>query len=458
MLLPSIFNAPPNITLLQSLARGSLKQNLLRTIRLWVLLRFLYDDENRLQWAQTARYALPAEFTFSDWRNCFFTRSHPSGEEIPSIHDNDCCCNYTTAEWLFDETSDVTEAEWCNTLKHYDAAPDNLRELLRSRLFAVTRRTLNEDWRILFKLGWVQRSGKKYTKVTEFPHHPTAKSDRSENSNRAILQPDLAAIAGNLSQVLDGHQRFFLHVEYIVPNDAIDRVDDWQAILRQVWENAPTTPVRMTHKNGMDGVDRSLIVYPVCVYYVQRAAYLCAWGQVAEDPSISPDWRNYRLDRIHHLEAIDWNHPDVPKSLLQSFRSQQLPTPDHIQECMSEAWGFDFYRPAQLLLLRFDRAFARGYIDNSLRHDTFERVTYNKAKQLVQQLEPAPQRHQLMKVLERRSPDDAYYIVYGRVSDINLMLRLRAWRPKMEVLLPWNLREQVSAEVSLESQLYAEIG
>lgn len=40
-----IFIDTPQIELLQWLARGSLKQNLLRAIRLWVWLRSLYGSE-----------------------------------------------------------------------------------------------------------------------------------------------------------------------------------------------------------------------------------------------------------------------------------------------------------------------------------------------------------------------------------------------------------------------------
>lgn len=58
---------PPTIPLLQWLARGSLKQNLLQAIRLWVWLRLLYgcsDDQ----------LALPAPFAYADWLHRTQTR------------------------------------------------------------------------------------------------------------------------------------------------------------------------------------------------------------------------------------------------------------------------------------------------------------------------------------------------------------------------------------------------
>jgi CRISPR-associated protein (TIGR03985 family) len=442
------FTDPPSVHLLQSLARNSLKQNLLRAIRLWVWLRFLYSDPD--QWSYHDRQTLSPVFSFSDWRNSFFTTSHPSGEGIPPLHDHRCPCAMTVADWLFDGATDISPDEWGRSLEEQDAAPEQLDELLQTRLFGVTRRTLNEDLRILFKLGWVEKVGEKYTRVSEFPHRPQPKTDRSAG---VILQPDLAAIADNLSQVLNGHQRFFLHVEYIVPTAATDRVDDWQAQLRQIWEQSPTCPVEIVY-HGANGRAYPLVVYPVCCYYVQRAAYLCAWGQVPDGQDDGLDWRNYRLDRIHALKALSWQDARIPTGLQAALQRGKLPTPSHIQERMSEAWGFDFYRPAHLLLLRFDQSFANGYIRNSIRHETFEAVSYDQARRLILQATEAAERRQLLRVLEQRSPDDGYYIAYGRSDDINLMLRLRAWRPKMEVLLPWSLRQQVAEEVALEQRLY----
>jgi hypothetical protein len=53
---------PPHIPLLQWLARGSLKQNLLRAVRLWVWLPLLYGED---------RLPLDDPFTFSQWRDAW---------------------------------------------------------------------------------------------------------------------------------------------------------------------------------------------------------------------------------------------------------------------------------------------------------------------------------------------------------------------------------------------------
>ena len=59
-----LFRDPPCVELLQWLARGSLKQNLARAVRLWVWLRLLYGDES-------VRLDLRDSFTYAQWRDTF---------------------------------------------------------------------------------------------------------------------------------------------------------------------------------------------------------------------------------------------------------------------------------------------------------------------------------------------------------------------------------------------------
>jgi hypothetical protein len=99
-----IFSDRPHIELLQWLARGSLKQNLPRAARLWVLLITLYGDD-------THRLKLDDFFTFAEWRKAFFSRTHPQGEAIPDLHDPDCACAKTTADWIFDPQLGVSQSE-----------------------------------------------------------------------------------------------------------------------------------------------------------------------------------------------------------------------------------------------------------------------------------------------------------------------------------------------------------
>ncbi|MCU0569500.1 MAG: TIGR03985 family CRISPR-associated protein [Oculatellaceae cyanobacterium Prado106] len=439
-----MFQDSPTVELLQWLARGSLKQNLARAIRLWALLCFFYGDES-------LTHPMPSTFSYADWRDRFFTATHPRTDTIPPLHDATCRCHVLTADWLFPVTSDHSKAAWLETLAQHDSLPADIETVLRSRLFAVTRPTLAEDLRILVRLGWLEPQGQKYQRVQTYPTRP--QSAPSELSN-ILVQPDLALIASNLNQHLSGYQRFFIHVDYIVPTHKSDAVEDLQDALRKIWEKTPVVPVAIAYHSAQSGQLENGIVYPVCIYYVQRATYLCAWGYTT-DSATDLTWRNYRLDRIKTLKPLTWKAPSVPRDLAAAFKSKELPTPDDIQEQMSDAWGFDFYQPDELMILRFENWFDVGYIQGTIRHETFQAISYNQVKPLIEtHVRDRKQRKILLKIWQTRSPDDAYYQVRYRQHDPNVLLRLRAWRPKIEILSPWSLRQKIAQEVAHEYQMY----
>jgi CRISPR-associated protein (TIGR03985 family) len=445
------FSDRPSVELLQWLARGSLKQNLLRSIRLWACLRFLYENDRNRLW-------LNDPFTFADWRDTFFSPTHPRGDAIPALHDLDCACARTTAEWLFDAKTELPASEWRQSLQQHDAIPEaTLDKLLQYRLFAVTRRSLCADLQILTELSWLKHQGQKYYRVADLPNRPTSRSlelgsTRLSDYGLNFLKPDLATIAHSLSQPIGGVRRFFLEVDYVVPHTALDRVDDWQDKLKSLWEQNPVPTVQLTYNSAKLGASVKCIVYPVCIYYAQRAVYLCAFGQT---PTKQGNWYNYRLDRIQKMSDLEWTNPDIPQLLLQRFEQGTLHSSDYIEVQMAEAWGFDFYLTPKPMLLRFDREFHDRYIQGTFRHETFEHVSYQQAKQLIRQHTQQQQHQQaLLTVLNSRSPQDAYYYAYYRENDTNVKQRLRAWRPKGEVLLPWELRQSIAEEVEIEFQLY----
>ncbi|MEW5860769.1 MAG: TIGR03985 family CRISPR-associated protein [Cyanobacteriota bacterium] len=446
----------PHVEVLQWLARGSLKQNLLRAIRLWVWLQSLYGDEQNRVW-------LNDPFTYADWRDAFFSSTHPKGEAIPNLHDPNCACAKTTADWIFHPRTGVPEPEWRSALQQHDAisretviSRKSLDQLLQSRLFAVTRRSLLTDLQILTEQGWLKRQGQQYHRIQDLPNFPASGSSdlMYTTPNLDSLPPlnlDLNAIAQNLSQPIGGFRRFFLGVDYIVSSTNQDRVENWQHQLKQLWQQTPTPPVKLIYYSAKLGLSVDCIIYPICVYYMQRAVYLCAIGQ---DPERKREGYNFRLDKIEQIIPLDWNNPDIPQCLRQRY-PHNLPTPDDIEEEIERnAWGFDFYLPSRLLLLRFERNFHDRYIKDTFRHETFERIRYQKAMQLIQQHTPKPHQQKLLAVLKSRSSQDAYYKAWYREGDTNIGLRLRAWRPKGEVLLPWELRSEIAQEVALEFQNY----
>lgn len=438
------FTDLPQIELLQWLARGTLKQNLLRAIRLWVWLRSLYGEGQDL-------VLLDDGFTFADWRNAFFTSTHPKGETIPEFHDPNCNCAKSTANWLFDSNTGLSEREWKRSLLAHNAV-SNLDEILRKRLFAVTRRSLQADLQILAELGWLQNRGQKYHRVEQLPSRPLTTTHHN-NELPFINQEDLAEIAQNLSQEICGVRRFFFKLDYVVT--AIDQVENFQDQLRQFRSQTPVPPISLTYNSARLGTVVDCLVYPVCIYYVQRAVYLCAFG---ESPNRKTDWYNFRLDRIEQIKSLQWTNPLIPKVLQYRYQTRNLPSPEEIEVQMPRALGFDFYLESRLMLLRFDRDYHDRYIKGTSRHETFKSISYQKTQSLIKN-SVVNLEHQaaLLRVLANRSPQDAYYSLQYRDGDYNVIMRLRAWRPRVEILSPHDLRQKIAAEITRELELYPEL-
>jgi CRISPR-associated protein (TIGR03985 family) len=186
---------------------------------------------------------------------------------------------------------------------------------------------------------------------------------------------------------------------------------------------------------------------------MQRAVYLCACG---ESPDRQTDWYNFRIDRIQDITPLTWNYPDIPQYLQKRYQKASLPTPDEIAIAIDQkAWGFDFYLPSRVMLLRFDRDYDNRYIHNTNRHETFKRINYEKAQNLIIKETPEPEtRKLLLNVLANRSSQDAYYQANYRHKDNGITMRLRAWRPRCEVLLPFDLRQSIAKDAAEELKLY----
>ena len=466
----TVWAEPANVPLLQWLVRGPLKQHLPQAVRLWVWLYLLYgaegSDGEPEKGAAPQRLRLPKTFSYADCRLAFFTASHPGGDQVPRMHDVNCPCQRSLAAWLFadqgpeqesdqgpDQRPDQRLDQWQLALRRAGALPDDIEQLLQTcRPFAVTRRTLASDLKRLCELGWLRQQTLGYGRLADWPEYPAGRVNREL---AFLMQPDLAEIAANLSQQIEGQQRFFVHTGYVVPQAGHDRVGDWQDALRSHWHQIPISPLRLDYWSASRLERCKVVVYPVCIYYYRRGPYLCGWGQVPGQAEIM-DWRNYRLDRIQGLTAVGWQDGAVPAALRERERRGELPLPEEIELRMSAAWGFDYYQPVRRLLVRFDAEWDERYIRNSLRHGTFERVSYEGARSLVQASLAGEQRRRLLAVLAARCRQDAYYQAMYRHDDPNVRQRLRAWRPHIEVLLPWSLRERFAGEVAKEKEFYEE--
>jgi len=487
-----VFNYPPSIEVLKLLTPGSLKQNLSKAVRLWVILRSLYGDD-----IDELKLELKEEFTFIQWRNLFFVdgeRQH-SRDQVPILHAKECHCATKLIDWLFASSLSISKSKWCQSFpKYYSIQPDELENLLLTgtmnssaqnaqksrrfsktlldgRLFSVTSRNLKEyDFESLVALGWLekvthQRTEDKgeYLKVNNFPEFFLNRLQETQVTTDQFTNEELSAFNNSLSQPINGIQRFFIHAEYIVHPQLYEQVELLQKQLKNIWAQDKVPLLKLTYESAklyQDTVD--CIVYPVCIYYYQRAPYLFAYGQIPKKNNANSweeiNWYDYRLDRIIKFEQLqqEVDYTDIPKYFLSKCQGKYPPSPDDIKNEMSDAWGFDIYKPQELLVLRFNQYFYSYYIAGTERDEMFKKISCQQVEKLIKSYtttELARQKY-LLSTVQSRGEKDIYCQVYYRVNDNNIVMRLRAWGPNVEVILPWDLRQRMATDIEATYKLY----
>ena len=478
----NVFDFSPDVELLQILARGSLKQNLPKAVRLWVILRSLYGDE-----ADPVKAELGDKFTYNDWCNQFFTEfDYHKNDLIPTCHDCKCSCAKTMTEWLFEPSNGSNDNEWKKSfLQLYSVTAQQLNNLLnfgiisqkkesekqqKIRLLAKTRKNFQYDFQTLVSMGWLQSEKVKsnpahnkfktqYIKVDSFPHILISVSEEVADNQgiENIIQNDLADFFDDFGQEINNEQRFFLELEYIVHQQFSENLNTWRQKLKNIWQSQPIPPIKITYVSASnfqnyqdEGED--YIVYPVCIYYSQRAPYLFAYGQTPKDSSsMKVNWYGYRLDRIKNIEELEWNLVDLPNF---SQKICELKTPQILEEIRSEAWGFNLVQQKEILLIRFDRYYHNLYIQGTEREKLFKQISHKQAQSLINNSEiKLEQKQQLLGSLKSRSSSDIYCRVNYR-QDYNTIMRLRSWGPKVEVFLPWDLRETMAKDIQQAWKFY----
>jgi CRISPR-associated protein (TIGR03985 family) len=461
------FDSFPNPALLQKLANGSLDQyqNLTRAMRLWVLLRWLYSDEGYI--------ILPNFFTYADWRKVFFGENYKDEkqEDILNYPDQNCACHKTTKQWL--AKWDISVEHWRHSLQKQVAISDSyLDNCLDERLFAQVRKSLQSDFDLLVERNWLQRvadtpgRSKQYRRVANIPSifsqtensnlnsklNPKAQTYVSEVLGMfSFLDPSLPLLAEQLSEevVDEDTHRVYLYVDYLVPESSPlqDAVDQIQSELQIIWDSQNIPPLLLTYRSAHQNLIKECVVYPVCIYFMEYAKYLCAYGSTPRDEI---NWYKYRLDRIisKRIERLGWQDTRVPQLLREQYAENCLPTPQTVNAMLKQAWGCDFYKDSALMLLRFDLDFHQSYIQGMNIHNTFTAIDCDHAARLIKQYTPNPEHRQiLLEILQSRPTTDIYYQVYFRVTDYYVVRWLRALGSKVEVLLPWDLRLQMAEDI-----------
>jgi CRISPR-associated protein (TIGR03985 family) len=482
--MPPIFNYSPSKDFLKSLTAGSLKQNLPKALRLYIILSFIYGEESYKN-----ELSLEDSFTFTEWRDQFFldAEKYHVQEEKPQFHDPSCRCSFTLKDWVFSFYPDPKEQrQWCKDLqKEYCLTDDKLEELLtwgiistqksinpnpdnkskrepldNGRLFAVSAKTLRNDLEALVKQGWLQKKKNEqrenvFLKVENFPN--IAKNyDDQQIELCEIINPDLATTLKILAAPINDIQRFSLHVEYVIPQNSVEPTEDLAAFLRKLWEADNFPVMQLKYDSAKYWSIPTLIVYPVYIFYYQRALYLCAYGQTpkSRDKDVI-SWYNYRMDRIREWGKLDWRSSLIPDNLLNFKKQGKLPNTEQIQIAFDQAWGLDFYEESSPLLLRFKRAFNDKYIQDTCRHQTFKLIESEKElKSYIRKIATNKNEEERMLARVKEFPEDAYYQAIYRVNDNNILMRLQAWNPNIEVLFPGHLRERIIKEIEETGKMY----
>ena len=479
------FAYPPSPHILQWLAGGQLANRVQRSLRLWVLVHRFYGLES--PW----REILPQPFTYPELRALLFAPSHPQSDQlsvdelVAACGDSSCICHQSWWDLVFAPETNQSESQWRPAVMQMTGlSEDELAKKLLERPFATVHRSIRDDLKQLCHLRWLQshRTGAyRYYPPSQWPTPPAeiapsvslAQLSGTQTwellrvlESIAFVQPELEVVVRSLWEQIGDRtassgklaqeptQRIFIHLDYILSENVQERVDTYQEQLESLWRRHEGGVVQF--KYLLVSQEREILVttYPVCLHYMRRAKYLTAYGV---DPQGKFGWHNYRLDRIisNKLKILAWGDPNLPKLLKNLWRSGQLPTAEEVRTKLDEAWGFNFYLPSELLILRFPAKFARWYVDDTVRHPTFGPIAYQELPRLIcQQIKDPQQQQQLLQIIAQKPATDAYYQGFIRTGDINVLMRLRDWRPNGEVIAPLSIRLLLQKEAERELSNY----
>ncbi|WP_414541697.1 TIGR03985 family CRISPR-associated protein [Nostoc sp. CCY0012] len=481
MHIPELF---PHFFILQRLVDGSLNQsqNLITAMRRWILINWFYGEASKN--LECDRYT---GITFNEWSEYFFNQDlfhlqpsfqsgHPLGrlleknDEIFKPHHPLCPCYKTTVDWL--RFYNINVDEWLEELQeNIYISQETIIKVIHHRLFAKVRKSLQADINTLIAKGCLKCETSLFkkqniiyrvdklpdwlcTKVAKkpinwsgfFPElNPTEMADLAQALDMlSFLDPKLAPIADKISGEVYGTRRIFLHVDYILSEDNQLNTDNLQEELQANWQSREIKPIFLNYASARCG-DKKCLVYPVCIYYLQRAKYLCGYGL---NPQGDVNWYIYRLERIKSFAFVDWSNQIIPPQMLDKYLNNQLPEPDDVEKEISSAWGFEMNKPPHFMLLRFKHDYHQRYIKNTFRHNTFTYIkSPAKLAQIIHHYTSNPQEEKLLNTIVTKHPDDAYYSVIYRANDNNIIMRLLAWGANVEVLLPMELRKHIAKNI-----------
>ncbi|MGK7939085.1 MAG: TIGR03985 family CRISPR-associated protein [Crocosphaera sp.] len=472
------FHYPPTLSILRKLVEpASLIDNLLtvsKAIRFYFILKQLYAKNPSFD---------SQEFTFNQLRDFIFNgyeEYHDKRDLSPNHIAVNCLCNQSPSQLLFGQEIDDNEGKkWQHNFLNFYAClkPIQYLEVYLSNLeqekpFHVTGKKISQDLDELVKRGWLRRVPHSCPKIYQKHHQiPLLKEEEqlsgpikslpisNDYEDPYLFVPDdFASFTHLFSQPINGVQRFYLHADYQTPSFLRSKINKLQKQLKKIWAMNPVPPLEISYTSAsLNNEKKSCLIYPTCLYYYQRWFYLCAFGQT---PRNDINWYNYRLDRIEQIETLSWDDSRISNEMYHKCYSQSQKEDDDfdplildIQSQLEEAYGLDFYQQSKQMLLRFPPNFHNSYIENTLRHHSFKKVSHQQALNYLKKSASYPNQPQLIQRIENCQQDSFYCLSY-RDGDNYVIMRLRAWSPNVEVLLPKDLRQRVAEDLIQSLQYY----
>ena len=475
----------PSVKILEQLASTSLVHKsgssfgIEIAVRSFVILHHFYGKINN----RFGKFDQP-EFNYKEWRDWFFQgfiESHQPQDTLPhhKADDLECPCRKTIKQWLFDEDEDgkkwkyfkeeLDEYYQRKNLKSFDDFQDQIDNLYP---FHYSNRTIKYTFnKNLKEKGWLLEGAEKsYKKLSLSEIYPLKeKEETSEIVNDSSLDiftdDSYTTLIDDFKHTLNDVQRLLFYSDYRVPNiDANYRINYCRDKLKTLWSKLPVPVIKIKYQSSSSrGKIDNYIIFPVCIFYYQRSFYLTAFGQFPKQLRQENNWYNYRLDRIqiNSIQELDENPQEVPQDIINKSQEDQnkleLDQNELIMEIrhkMEEAYGFDFYLEEAEMILRFPQNFNKYYMKNTNRHETFKEIDVRQALRKLKDADLTQQQIELLTAQIRNNPDDGYYTLKYRQGDNTVIMRLRAWCPNVEVLLPWDLRQRMKKDMQETWKLY----
>lgn len=470
---PGIVIPKPTIPYLEKFVTGSsLKQtdSLHKAVRLWVTLNSL--------WGNTLDLVFP--ITHRQWFNQAIGQQELFTDGLSESTFQQPIDRIPLSYWLFDLGNIHQEAWITNYCQTFLMPRETVIGLLDQYPFFSSAKTIDgikrhlvNDFKTLAELGCLEEEVITPKRIlyhlpqelpTEFTHEVSLlKSQELPSSLSAMLQAEnLAEMIKTYNVPINGVNRFFMDLDYIVSSNHGDKVCNHQQLLyEKIWTQTPVPPIQIEYNSMSQGRVLELVTFPVAIYYSKRAPYLCAYGQTPHQTLNQLNWNNFRLDRTLNIRPLPWPadldelEDELPFELCKAYFNHTLPKPIYIEEELEKAWGFDIGLPSGLMLLRFNRSFHDAYIHTSERHPTFTRLcTSDEIETFIQDLPLNQTDKQGLKTRVLAHITDAFYQAHYRDMDNNIVMRLRSWGPNVEVLFPPQLRQRMQADLHQSKAMY----